>query len=204
MDNDNAMNNHQPSNENWSHTVTQDPIEALARMAHHAGIETHPRIVLADLNCEAGTITAPLRDSGDFDVTSAAMLDCVLREAQARRWLVDSSERPEMWTARLLYGCRLGLKMLPPVLIDLFDRFVLELDEDGQPPHVAGLENDVSRAVDRLQQYLAASDAGDWTCSNVMAGALADIHDSVRLVAIWHATWGLAAKDAGCGCGCAQ
>ena len=177
--------------------TVHDPLEALFAIAHDAGVLTCPRDLLAQVQREASTfavpnvdLTHPELDRADLSVRDASVYDLVLVLGRPTAWDTDAAMHPESGALRLLYACRLALQLLPEVVGDVFGRFVLELVDDVQAPRVEHLEHEVSRALSALRGCLHEHDRDEWVDPVALAGALADVHDAVRLVVIWHQTWG--------------
>lgn len=69
---------------------------------------------------------------------------------------------------------------MPPVRTDSEGRYAVRPDEDGLFPQVGHGRLLASIAHRRLETYRDEIRAGEWVDPNVLAGAVADLHDATR------------------------
>jgi len=162
--------------------TTHDPIELLLDLAADHGLELCAHC-LAENTEEAGELQGPLDDAGDLTGVEIAACELLLRVAFISRVLVARGHLGQHQLAlRIRVAARITSLLIPPVMWDHEGRYVLAADADGYLPHAEGAELGLSRAEDRLRDYVREHDAGEWVDPHAVAGAVADLHDAARLL----------------------
>jgi hypothetical protein len=157
-----------------------DNLDAAIDLAADLGLEFCPGCLAADMS-PSGAATEPPCDSGDLEPVAVAMLELLLGEVayMNRVHAVSGNDHLEATASRVAALARLTLAVLPPVLGDAFGRFTLTLDDAGHLPSRIDLLWVVAQHTTAAAAYLGEHDAGEWVDPNGVAGAVADICDSI-------------------------
>jgi hypothetical protein len=161
--------------------TTHDPLVQAARLAADYGLRLDP-YALADSTAEAGTLRRPERSEHDLSRQGVAACDLLLRET-ARSAPLCGDGGPDLDAVlRLRMLARIVSMLLPPVVGDYAGRYSLRPGPSGYIPDAFDLDVEVRQHAARLAAYIAEHDAGEWVDPYAVAGAVADLHDTVRLM----------------------
>ncbi len=131
---------------------------------------------------EAGVLLEPLLDANDLTDVAVGAIDLLLAEIDWRSHWVAYGTPQVIAAKRIRIAASLTGLLLPPVVIDYDRRYALVPDDGGYLPHADEILRLLREAEQRLRAYLAEHDRGEWVDANAVAGAVADIHDSARML----------------------
>lgn len=175
--------------------TSNDPIELLLELSDDAGHDLCC-LCVQQQRTPADTSRRPMRDDdtdrSDLTVLGAAACELLATELRCATLHVQDG----VWTEReallrILAAARITLDLLPPVIGDWAGRYELAPDEDRLVlPPSADHGGPFSSCAMRLTRHLAENDAGDWVDPTLIAGDVADLHDHVLGVVLWHEMFG--------------
>lgn len=162
-------------------TKTYDVLNMILGLASEAGVQIDPDDVF-NSSREAGTITAAHRDCPDMTPWAPAACDLVIKESRFKPiYLAQYGASPYEIACRMRMCAYVASTIMPTTLIDVFGRYSLGIDEDGEVPKAEHIEHWLDQAVEVLAGYLAEYDSSGWIDPHVLAGAVADVHDAARM-----------------------
>lgn len=121
-------------------------------------------------------------DGRDLSSVQVAAVELLLREASMRRIRVLDGLDHDGAARRVRVAAQITSQLLPPTTVDLQGRFAVTLDDDGHLPEPADLEYQLEAAVSALRYYVDEHDQGRWVSPDEVSGAVADLHDSARVL----------------------